>query len=169
MMLARFRAAYDQLPPEEFLVVQFLHCALRFVDGQHLDEGESLRTLVMPVSDDLGVLNCADAVEELEEVALRRVERQVPDVKPGRGHFDRFRFNPIVKWAERIGGCTVRGAGTQNAPAPKQEPEPVNNQPRQRKLRLVDVGTQSQASAVRTSQPTKQDRLHSALANSAWS
>src|SRR2546423_8128784 len=92
MMLARFRAAHHQLPAEEFLVVQFLHGTLRFVDGIHLDEGEPLRTLVVTIRDDLGVLDRADTVEELEQVALRRVERQVPDVKPGRRHFDRFRF-----------------------------------------------------------------------------
>src|ERR1043165_2094635 len=92
MMLARFRAAYHQLAAEKFLVVQFLHGALRFVHGQHLDEGESLRALVVAISYDLGVLDRADAVEELEQIALGRVERRVPDVKPGRRHFDRFRF-----------------------------------------------------------------------------
>src|SRR4051794_6293287 len=92
MMLARFRAAYDQLATEEFLVVQFIHGTLRFIHRVHLDEGESLRALVVTIGDDLGVLDRADAVEELEQVALRRVERQVPDVEPGRRYFDRFRF-----------------------------------------------------------------------------
>ena len=87
-MLARFRAAHDQLAAEEFLVVQFLDGAFRFFDRVHLHKGETLRTLVVFVGHDLGVLHRADAIEELEEIALRRFERQVPDVKPGRGDFD---------------------------------------------------------------------------------
>src|SRR5205085_10753757 len=33
-----------------------------------------------------------DAVEELEQIALRRIERQVPNIEPGRGYFDCFRL-----------------------------------------------------------------------------
>jgi hypothetical protein len=39
----------------------------------------------------LRVLHVTYAVEQLEEITLGRVERQVPDVKTGRCDFDRFR------------------------------------------------------------------------------
>lgn len=91
-MLARFGATYDQFSAKEFFVVQFLHGALRFFDRQHLDEGKTLRTLVMSVGDNFSVLHCADTVEEFEEIALCRIERQIPDIKPGRGNFYRLRF-----------------------------------------------------------------------------
>ena len=91
-MLGRFRAAYDQLAAEEFLVVQFVDGAFRFIDSLHLDEGETFRPLVVPVGHDLGVLNMADAVEQLEEIALGGVERQVTDVESRRSDFDWLRF-----------------------------------------------------------------------------
>ncbi len=46
----------------------------------------------MAIAHDLGVLDVADAIEQVEQVAFRRVERQVADVKPGRSDFDRLRF-----------------------------------------------------------------------------
>ena len=91
-MFARFRAAHDQLAAEEFFVVQFVHGAFRFVDRLHLHEGEAFRALVVPIAHDFGVLHVADAVEQLEEIALRRVERQVADVKSRGSDFDRFRL-----------------------------------------------------------------------------
>ena len=80
-MLARFRAAHDQLAAQEFLVVQFLDGPFRFFDRQHLDEGKAFRTLIVLVGHDLRVLHLADAVEELEQVALGRFEGKIPDVK----------------------------------------------------------------------------------------
>lgn len=74
MVLARFRTADNQLATKEFLVVQFLHGAFRFLDRKHLDEGKALRTLVVLVRHHLGVLHCTDAIEELKEIALRRIE-----------------------------------------------------------------------------------------------
>src|SRR4051812_47799206 len=106
MMLARFRATYDQLATEKFLVVQFLHRALRLIDRVHLDEGKSFRPLVVAISDHLGVLDRADAVEELEQIALGRVERQVSDVKSGRRYFDRFRFTRRPR--ARLGAIRTR-------------------------------------------------------------
>ena len=91
-MVARFRAADHELASQKLLVVEFLHCAFRFVHSEHLHEGKTLRTLVVFVADDLGVLDLPNAVEELEQVALRRVERQVAHVKPWRGDLDRFRL-----------------------------------------------------------------------------
>jgi hypothetical protein len=70
--------------------MQFLHRALRFIDRLHLDESESFRTLVVFVGDNLSVLHLTDAVEELEKIALARVEGEVADVKSGRRHFDCF-------------------------------------------------------------------------------
>ena len=78
--LARFRAADHQLAPEEFLVVQFLHCALRFFDRLHLDERETFRALIVAIAHHFGVLHMADAVEEVEEIALGRVEGQIAEV-----------------------------------------------------------------------------------------
>ena len=52
----------------------------------------------MFVTHDLGVLNMADAVEELEQVALRRIEGQVSDIKSGRGDLDRLGFT----WGARL-------------------------------------------------------------------
>ena len=91
-MLARFRAAHHQLAAEEFFVVQFLDGALRFLDGLHLHKGEPFGALVMPITYDLCVLHMTDAVEQLEEIALRGVEGQIADVKTGRSDFDWFRF-----------------------------------------------------------------------------
>ena len=80
-MFARFRAADHELAPEEFLVVQFLYGALRFVDGLHRNECKTFRALVVAIAYDLSVLHVADAVEQLEEIALRRVEGQIAHVK----------------------------------------------------------------------------------------
>lgn len=91
-MFARFRAADDKLPPEELLVVQLADGAFRFVDREHLHEGKTFRALIVFVSHDFGVLHFAHAVEELEEVALRRIKRQVADVQTRRGDLDRLRF-----------------------------------------------------------------------------
>ena len=88
MVFARFRAAHDELAAEKFLVVQFLHGSFCFIDRQHLDEGESFRALVVFISHDLRVLHRADAVEEFEEIALRRIDRLIPDVKPRCSYFD---------------------------------------------------------------------------------
>src|SRR5436305_10226351 len=89
---ARFRAADPELAPEEFLIVQFLHRALGFVDRLHRDEGETFRALVVTVAHDLGVLDMAHAVEELKKIALGRVEGQIADVKTRRSDFDRLGF-----------------------------------------------------------------------------
>ena len=87
-MLARFRTAHDQLAAKKLFVVQFLHGTFGLIDRQHLHEGEAFRTLVVLVRYYLCILHRADAIEELEKVALRRVEGQVPDVKPGRRDFN---------------------------------------------------------------------------------
>jgi len=87
-MLARFRAAHQKLAAEEFLVVQFTDGTTRFFDGLHLHEGKSLGALVVFVGHNFGVLHLPDAVEQFEEVALRRVEGQIADVKTRRRDFD---------------------------------------------------------------------------------
>jgi len=72
--------------------MQFLHCALRFLDRLHLDEGETLRALIVAIAHHFRVLDVADAIEELEQVALGGVEGQIADVKTRRSDFDRLRF-----------------------------------------------------------------------------
>ncbi len=42
LMLVGFRAAHDQPAAEELLVVQFLHCALCFLNGLHLHKCKTL-------------------------------------------------------------------------------------------------------------------------------
>ena len=81
LMLVRFRAANYEPATEEFLVVQFLHCAFRFLDGLHLNKRKTLRALVVPIAYDLCVLHVSDAVEQFEEIALGSVERKIADVK----------------------------------------------------------------------------------------
>src|SRR3954447_7694776 len=90
--IARFRAADHELAPEEFFIVQFLHCALRFIDRLHRDEGKTFRALIVAIAHDLGVLHVADTVEELEQIALGRIEGQIADVKTRRSNLDRFRL-----------------------------------------------------------------------------
>ena len=92
LVLARFRAAHYQFTAQKFLVVQLGHRALGFVDRLHLDKGKAFRTLVMPIADDFRVLDMANAVEQLEEIALARVEGQISDVQTRRSYFDWFRF-----------------------------------------------------------------------------
>ena len=91
-MLARFRAAHHQFAAQEFLVVQFLDGPLCFLDGLHLHKGESFGALIVPIAYHLRVLDVADAVEQLEEIALRGVEGQIANVKTGRSDFDWLRF-----------------------------------------------------------------------------
>jgi hypothetical protein len=81
-MLTRFRATDHEFAAEEFFVVQFHHRSLRFFDGLHLHKGETLGALIVPVTYNLRVLHVADAIEQAEEIALRRVEGQIADVEP---------------------------------------------------------------------------------------
>lgn len=74
-MLIGFRAAHNQPAPEEFLVVQFLHSAFRFLHGLHLDKRKTFRALVVPIAYDLCVLHVSNAIEQVEEIALGGVER----------------------------------------------------------------------------------------------
>jgi hypothetical protein len=73
-MLAGLCAAYHESAAEEFLLMEFLHGAFRFLDGLHLHECKSLRTLVVPITYDLRVLDVPDAVKQFEEIALGGVE-----------------------------------------------------------------------------------------------
>jgi hypothetical protein len=88
LVLGCFGAAHHELASEEFLIVQFLDGAFRFIHCLHLHESEAFRPLVVPVAHDLGVLNVSDPVEQLEQIAFGGVKRQVPDVEPGRRDFD---------------------------------------------------------------------------------
>jgi len=74
MVLARFCAANYQFAAKEFLVVQFLNRAFGFFDRLHLNERETLRPLVVTITDYFCVLNVPDAVEQVEQVTLRGIE-----------------------------------------------------------------------------------------------
>ena len=89
-MFARFRSAHDQLAAEEFLVMQLGHRSLRFVHGLHLHKSEALGALIMFIAHDFRILHVADTVEEIKEIALRGIERQVADVQTRRRDFNPF-------------------------------------------------------------------------------
>ena len=89
-MLIGFRAAYDKPATEKFFVVQFLHRAFRLFDGLHLYKRKTFRALVVPIAYDLGVMHVADAIEQVEEIALGGVERQVANVETRRRDFNPF-------------------------------------------------------------------------------
>jgi hypothetical protein len=91
-MLARFCATDHQFAPKEFLIVQFLHRPFCFIDGLHLDKSESFGPLIVPIAYDFGVLDVTDAIKQLKQVALGRVEGKIPDVKSRGRNFDGFRF-----------------------------------------------------------------------------
>ena len=90
LMLVGFRAAHNEPATEEFLVVQFLHCAFRFLDGLHLHKRKTFRALVVPIAYDLRVLHVSNAVEQVEEIAFGGVERQVANVETRRRDFNPF-------------------------------------------------------------------------------
>src|SRR5437762_13542443 len=74
--------------------MQFLHCAFRFIDSLHLDECKTFGALIVSITYDLGVLHVSDAVEQLEEIALSGIEREIANVKTRRRDFNPFRFSP---------------------------------------------------------------------------
>ena len=100
-MLIGFRAAHNEPATEEFLVMQFLHSALRFLDGLHLHKRKTFRALVVPIAYDLCVLHVANAVEQVEEIALSGVEGQVANVETRRRDFNPF-------WLARRSRCWLR-------------------------------------------------------------
>ena len=75
LVLIGFRAAHNEPATEEFLVVQFLYSAFRFLDGLHLHEGKTLGALVVAIAYDLCVLHVSNTVEQVEEITLGSVER----------------------------------------------------------------------------------------------
>ncbi len=98
-MLAGFRATHHQSPPEEFLVVQFLHGTFGFLDGLHLYKGKTLGALVVPVAYNLRILHVPYAVKQFKEIALSSVKREVADIKTRRCDFNNLRFS---RWARRV-------------------------------------------------------------------
>ena len=60
----------------------------------------------MPIADHFGVLNVSNAVEQLKQVALGRVERKIADVKTRRSDFDRLgltrRARLLLLWLMRL-------------------------------------------------------------------
>src|SRR6266550_1381571 len=91
-MLAGFGAAHYQPAAEKFLIVQFFHGPLRFLDGLHLHKGKPFRALVMAIAYDLRILNVSDSVEQFKKIALGCVERQVTNVQTRGSNFNPFRF-----------------------------------------------------------------------------
>jgi len=87
-MTISLRATHDQFAAKEFLVVQFLDRSFRFFDRLHLNEGESLRALVMLVGHYFRVLHLTHTVEQIEEIALGCFEGEVAHVKTRGRYFD---------------------------------------------------------------------------------
>jgi hypothetical protein len=73
-MVGRLRPTHDQLAAKKLLVVKFGNGPLRFFHGLHLHECKTFRALVVFVAYNLGVLDVADTVEQVEQVALCRIE-----------------------------------------------------------------------------------------------
>src|ERR1700737_3415343 len=82
LMLTRFRTADHEFATKELLIVQFLDGTVCLPHSPQLQQSETFRPLIVTVTYDLGVLYMANAVEQLEEITLRRVEGQVTDVEP---------------------------------------------------------------------------------------
>ena len=101
LVLIGFRAAHNEPATEEFLVVQFLYSAFRFLDGLHLHKRKTFRALVVPIAYDLCVLHVANAVEQVEEITLGGVEGQVANVETRRRDFNPF-------WLARRSRCWLR-------------------------------------------------------------
>jgi len=101
-MLIGFRAAYNKPATEEFLVVQFLHRAFRFLDGLHLHKCKTFRALVVPIAYHLCVLHVSNAVEQFEEIALSGVERQIANVETWRCDFNPFWLARGSRWLRAI-------------------------------------------------------------------
>ena len=104
LMLIGFRAAHNEPATEEFLVVQFLHSAFRFLDGLHLHKCKTFRALIVPIAYDLCVLHVSNAVEQVEEIALGSVERQVTNVETRRRDFNPFWLTRRSRWLRAIAG-----------------------------------------------------------------
>ena len=100
-MLIGFRAAHNEPATEKFLVVQFLHGTFRFLDGLHLHKRKTFRALVVPIAYDLCVMHVANAIEQVEEIALGGVERQVANVETRRRNFNLFWLARGVAMAAR--------------------------------------------------------------------
>jgi hypothetical protein len=101
-MLVGFRAAHNQPATEEFLVMQFIHRSFRFLDGLHLHEGKTLRALVVAIAYDLCVLHVSNTVEQIEEITLGSVERQVANVETRRCDFNPFGLARRSRWLRAI-------------------------------------------------------------------
>jgi hypothetical protein len=101
-MLIGFRAAHNEPATEEFLVVQFLHSAFRFLDSLHLHKCKTFRALIVPIAYDLCVLHMSNAVKQVEEIALGGVERQVANVETRRRDFNPFWLTRGSRWLRAI-------------------------------------------------------------------
>jgi len=55
--------------------VKLLYSTASFLDGCHLNKCEALGALRILMADDLGIADLANAIEKLEKVAFRGVER----------------------------------------------------------------------------------------------
>ena len=101
-MLIGFRAAHNEPATKEFLVVQFLNSAFRFLDGLHLHKRKTFRALVVPIAYHLCVLHVSNAVEQFEEIALSGVERQIANVETWRCDFNPFWLARGSRWLRAI-------------------------------------------------------------------
>ena len=79
--------------------MKLLDGAFGLRDAVHLDKAEAFGALGVLVGDDFDMGYGADAGEQLEEVALRRVIGQVADVEAGGGDFDILRFARLARGA----------------------------------------------------------------------
>ena len=76
-------SAHDKLSAHVIFVMKLCDCPFRLFDALHLHKCEPLRFLRMLVRNDLNVLDRADPVEKFEEIAFRRVKRQIAYIDSG--------------------------------------------------------------------------------------
>lgn len=91
-----FRAADDELAAHEILIVQDFDGALGFIDRAHFNEGVSFRALGVLVAHDFSHADAADTAEEVFQIFLGGIIRQIAHVEALAGDFDIFRSTALA-------------------------------------------------------------------------
>jgi hypothetical protein len=102
----------------EFLAAELDDGTASFLDGGHGHEGKAFGTLRAAVNDDFGVTDVAHAVEELKEITLGGVVREIADVKTLGGDFSGIRRGEfadrlgLTRWAWGLAATAAAAVGT---------------------------------------------------------
>jgi len=79
-LLARPRFIDRQIPPFEFLTIQFFNRMIRFRIVLHLDETKTARPARLPIHDHLGTGHLAKLFEEIVQIVLIGIPHQIANV-----------------------------------------------------------------------------------------